>query len=36
MVFYEVLLFRSMCHIRIDVAAIATSIEGSGILSDVG
>ncbi len=36
MVFYEVLLFRSMCHIRIDVAAITASIQGLGVLYDVG
>ena len=33
---YAVLLSHSMSRIRIDVAAITASIEGYGILSDVG
>jgi hypothetical protein len=35
-VYCVVLFYRSMSHIRIDVAAITASIQGSGILSDVG
>ena len=35
-VFYEVLVYRIMSHISVDIATITTSIQGYGVLSDIG